>query len=217
MMNEKPSVSKILAQRLALPAHSSMVLKRRVRRLAELIAGLLPEEELKGLDLGCGSGEVSRHLMDLRPDLKVSGSDLIVRPDAVIDVVGSNADNLPFPDGSFDFIFLIDVLHHTLDPAAILREASRASGRFVIIKDHYCQNQFDHFVLSFMDWVGNRAHDIPLPNNYLSRNQWQKLVADCGLRLRHELTSLELYSKPISWFFDRDLHFIALFEKVSAS
>lgn len=213
-MKEKPSVSKILAQQLALPAHSSMVLKRRVRRLAELIASLLPQEELKGLDLGCGSGEVSRHLMHLRADLKITGTDLIVRPDSAIEVVESNADNLPFADGNFDFVFLIDVLHHTLDPAAILREAARVSRKFVIVKDHYCQNQFDHSVLAFMDWVGNRAHDIPLPCNYLSKQQWKELLAVCRLVVSKEIGSLQLYSKPLSWCFDRDLHFIALLEKV---
>lgn len=211
-MNKTP-LSKIIAQKLAFPMHRSLVSSRRVRRLSELISSLLPDRKLLGLDIGCGSGEVAKLIEDLHCGTSIKGSDLIVRPGAVIEVIQSSADKLPFENESFDFVLLIDVLHHTEDPQVFLAEAARVSRSYVIIKDHYCQSFLDRICLSFMDWIGNRAHDVPIPMNYLSKEQWKALYAACDLSLDKELDKLNLYNQPLSLLFDRELHFISRLDK----
>jgi len=55
-----------------------------------------------------------------------------------------------------------DVLHHTQDPAVLLREAVRVSRSFVLLKDHLDENILDDVTLRLMDWVGNRPHGVVL-------------------------------------------------------
>ena len=91
----------------------------------------------------------------------------------------------------------------------MLAECVRVARRAVIVKDHYCNNQFDNARLRFMDWVGNRSHGVRLPYNYLSRRQWRTLYGDLGLFSDVTLETLKLYPIPFRWVFDAQLHFVA--------
>lgn len=211
----KFSFSKLLAQNIALPAHTSFVASRRDKRIAENILSLLPDRDFLGLDIGCGSGNIAKLMQEFSPRIRMQGSDSLVRPNAMIPVTQCSGEKLSFSDGSFDFAILVDVLHHTDDPFPVLSEAIRVSREFVIIKDHYCQNKLDRRLLQFMDWVGNRAHDVTLPFNYLSKNQWNDLFTRSGVLAEKEIPYLGLYSQPFSLIFDRELHFMAKLKKAS--
>src|SRR5689334_9695378 len=88
--------------------------------------GLPPNARI--LDAGCGSGSVLGHL---RAFGEVTGAD--VSPLAVAaararrtgEVVQASIERLPFPDGSFDLVTCLDVLEHTPDDVAVLRELRR--------------------------------------------------------------------------------------------
>jgi SAM-dependent methyltransferase len=207
------SISRILAQTVAFPLHRFCVSSKRDRRLAELIVSLLSDSPSTGLDIGCGSGNIARLVQDLRPQISMQGTDVAARPDAVIPVQEFDGKCLPFANESFDFAMLVDVLHHSLEPHLILGEALRVSRKFVIIKDHFCQSGLDRLTLQFMDWVGNRAHDVPLPFNYLSQAEWQKLYDGCNASVASRIEELNLYSQPFSLIFDRHLHFMNRLEK----
>ncbi len=170
---------------------------------------MMPQGELKGLDIGCGTGEVGKLIQDLRPSTQMLGTDVLVRSCAVIPVLEYDGELLPFEDRSFDFAMLIDVLHHTEDPLKIFKEALRVSRSFVLVKDHYCQNSFDRVLLRFMDWVGNRAHDVEMPFNYLSRQEWRQLADSAGVESSMLVEKPKLYREPISIIFDRNLHFVS--------
>ena len=114
--------------------HSTQVLSRRVRVLARHLADLAPQgADL--LDVGCGDGQVARLLLDQRPDLKVSGVDVLARESTAIPVTLFDGHRLPLADATKDAVMFIDVLHHTPDPRVLLREAARVSRRWIIIKD----------------------------------------------------------------------------------
>jgi hypothetical protein len=108
----------------------------------------------------------------------------------------------------------VDVLHHSCDPLAILRDAARVCRTFILIKDHLAENTLDHMTLRFMDWVGNRPHGVELPYNYLSGQEWQELYAGAGLKEARVDRSIPLYPFPFSRVFGRNLHFIALLKKL---
>lgn len=198
-----------IAKTLATPLHTRLVANRRVSVLARHMSELLPSGSHTGLDIGCGSGEILGLLNEYRPELKLTGAEVIARDDAHIPIVQYDGKSLPFEDGSFDFTMMVDVLHHTDDPEATLKEAVRVSRRFVLIKDHYCENVLDDSVLRFMDWVGNRAHGVHLPFNYLSNARWQDLFPKCGLKMEEVRPHLGLYPFPGSLIFERSLHFAA--------
>jgi SAM-dependent methyltransferase len=197
-----------LAQNVAAPLHSALVVNRRCQRLANALRQLIPgDDAITGLDIGCGTGDIARAIELMRPQTKFEGVDVVVRPDARVAVTKYDGIRLPFADKSFDFGILVDVLHHTEDPAFVLKEAVRVCRGFILIKDHYCENESDRAILRFMDWVGNKAHGIALPYNYQSRADWQEIFSKCGLEQQQTIEKLELYPFPFSLLFERQLHF----------
>jgi SAM-dependent methyltransferase len=193
--------------------HNSVVFGRRVRVLSNLLARTIPDGG-HVLDLGSGDGSVAVALMRLRSDLKVEGVDVKVRPDALINVTEISGDTLPFEDQFFDYVTIVDVLHHTGDPAVVLSEACRVARKGVVIKDHLLQGFAAGPTLRIMDWVGNRGHDVALPYNYLSREKWKLVFQRSGLAPVTWIEKIHLYPPPASLLFDRGLHFVALLAPV---
>lgn len=188
--------------------HHTLVFGRRIRRLAAAIAERLPHDA-RVLDVGCGSGDLAALLMRLRPDVRIEGIDVLVRPGTAIPVTAYDGAHIPFADRSFDAAIVVDVLHHTDDPALVLAEIARVAP-VVIVKDHLRDGILANTTLRFMDWVGNAAHGVRLPYNYLSRREWTGIWAKLELTASRMGTKLALYPRPFSWFFDRGLHFVAV-------
>lgn len=186
--------------------HGKLIFGRRVRVLAQAMAERLPENA-RVLDVGCGSGDLAARVMTLRPDVSIIGIDVLVRPDTAIPVTAYDGNSIPYPDAHFDAAMLIDVLHHTDDPAAVLAEVARVA-RTVLIKDHLRDGVAAATTLRLMDWVGNAPHGVRLPYNYLSRRQWHAIWAALELKSGHFTDRVPLYLAPLSWLFQRRLHFV---------
>ena len=200
----------LIAKKIVKPLHGFTVSGRRIIQLRNNLIKLLPEATvLEGLDVGCGSGELAKKIQDICPDIRMSGVEVLVRENTAINVTKFDGKRLPFEDKSYDFTMLVDVLHHTDDPAVLIRECVRVSRQFILIKDHLCESWWDRVRLRFMDWVGNRGYDVYLPYNYLSQKNWDKLYQIGGVVCEAKVTKLNLYSYPFSLLFDSHLHFIA--------
>ncbi|HMD86320.1 MAG TPA: class I SAM-dependent methyltransferase [Terriglobia bacterium] len=192
--------------------HGRWVHRRRVRVLSALLADLVPPGAAV-LDVGCGDGMIGRLIAQMSPTVIVRGLEVAPRPSCMIECTGFDGVGMPFPDASFDVCLFVDVLHHTTNIAGLLREARRVTRRYVLIKDHVCESKFDRALLSFMDWVGNRAHGVSLPYNYQSKVQWHQILYACGLRAVSWNEALALYPPPFDLLFGRGLHFAGLCEK----
>jgi SAM-dependent methyltransferase len=192
--------------------HRAFVFERRARVLAEMLAAQIPQRA-SVLDIGCGDGTIGSLIAQLRPDIAIQGVEFLVRPDCKIACHAFDGSSLPFPDASFDVCLLVDVLHHTQDPAILLGEAVRVSGSFVLLKDHLDENFLDDATLRFMDWVGNRPHGVVLPYNYQSRREWAQHFSRCGLEETNWTTKVPLYPRPFSLLVGRGLHFVSLLRK----
>lgn len=190
--------------------HTNTVLSRRAVVLRDAICNVLPRgNKLTGVDIGCGNGILGLSIMEKRPDVRMTGVDVHIWPKTVIPVTKYDGNRLPFEDKSVDFAILSDVLHHCESPRAVLMEAARISRKFVIIKDHVCQNGFDRIVLRFMDWFGNRGYGVALPYKYFSSTEWETVFAELGLKPEVTNTKLGLYPFPFSLLFERKLHFVS--------
>jgi SAM-dependent methyltransferase len=196
--------------------HGEYVFGRRVRVLARHLAEVLPRDA-SVLDVGCGDGTVASLVMAARSDLRVEGIDVLVRPQTRIPVRPFDGKTIPHPDGSFDAVMFVDVLHHTDDPAVLLAEAARVARRAVVIKDHNLQGFLGGASLRLMDWVGNARHGVVLPYNYWPPDRWRTSFEALGLRITEDRRRLGLYPPPADWIFGRGLHFVAVLEKVRPS
>lgn len=191
--------------------HDSLVFGRRIRVLADAIGKRIPAGA-RVLDVGCGSGDLAALIMRLRPDLRIEGIDVLVRPDTAIPVTAYDGVAIPFENGSFDAVMIVDVLHHTDDPRAVLAEAARVADT-VVIKDHLRDGFAAYAILRVMDWVGNASHGVRLPYNYLSRDEWKRVWSALGLKPEQMATRLGLYPRPFTWLFERELHFVAILRR----
>ena len=191
--------------------HDKLVFGRRINRLAAALIERLPANA-RVLDVGCGSGDLAALVMRIRPDVRIEGIDVLVRPGTAIPVHQFDGLHIPFADRAFDVAIVVDVLHHTDDPEAVLAEISRVASA-VIVKDHLRDGLAANATLRFMDWVGNAAHGVRLPYNYLSRREWTGMWGRLGLSTSRFADRLSLYPRPFSWIFDRGLHFVTVLSR----
>ena len=114
---------------------------RLLRRLAALCDTKSPASVL---EVGCGTGNyvnslaaiTSAHCSGLDPSSKMLGA--ARRKNRPVSWFQGSAESLPFPNGSYDFIYSVDVLHHVKDRGAFFREAFRVladGGWFVAATD----------------------------------------------------------------------------------
>lgn len=196
------------AKTLLNTAHDKAVFRRRVDVLSSCLARVLPEQGTV-LDVGCGSGEIAQAIMHDKPGLAFRGIDVLLRPKVAIPAQAYNGHDFPYADGAVDWVTIVDVLHHTDDPAVVLREAARVASQGIVIKDHLREGIAAAQTLRFMDWVGNRGHDVRLPYNYLARAEWTAMFDRLGWTVTHWDEEIRLYPFPANLIFGRKLHFVA--------
>ena len=102
-----------------------------------VVEWLAPERGEQILDLGCGDGQLTARLM--ATGAIVTGVDASADMVAAaqlrgIDAIAGNAENLPFPDATFDAVFSNAALHWVRNHEAMMAEVRRVlrpGGRFV--------------------------------------------------------------------------------------
>jgi len=113
----------------------------RVRAVLGVLRGLAPK---RLLDIGTGRGVFLWPLLDAFPALEVTAVERdeyrrahleAVRRGGIerLHVVGADACQLPFENGAFDVVTVLEVLEHQADPVLLAREVVRLASRFVVV------------------------------------------------------------------------------------
>lgn len=191
--------------------HNRGISSRRRDVLARVLVEVIPLNQ-SVLDVGAGDGKLAEALVARRPDLSINGIDIRPAEGSRVPVIEYDGTKIPYDDNTWDVCMANDVLHHCSDPIAILSEICRVSRRFVLLKDHIADTWVDYQVLRLMDWFGNRGYGTPLPYNFLSGLEWDDAYVKLGLRQMVTRRELSLYPPPLTWLFDRNLHFVSLLE-----
>lgn len=139
--------------------------------------GLKPGDRV--LDVGCAKGFLVKDLMKACPGLEAFGLEISeyaliqCEPEVVGRLHLGSADNLPFPDDSFNAVVSINTIHNLPRDRAIqaVREIERlAPGRGFIQVDTYRTPEQRRL---FLDWVLTAEfHDYP--------EGWIKLFEEAG-------------------------------------
>ena len=190
-------------------AHSRLVHQRRVKILRGWIDRYLPAAATSVLDVGSGDGLVLSRIVQSRPGLVAKGIDVLPRAHTHVPVTLFDGRRIPYDDESFDAVMMIDVLHHTDDPAVLLGEARRVARQCILIKDHLRDGWLAAERLKFMDYLGNARYGVALPCVYWTQREWSRAFADLGLAVQRWQTELGLYPWFADWVFGRSLHFVA--------
>ncbi len=103
------------------------LLRRKVEAIVNTMGGV---DGKAGLDVGCGQGEYSLQFalqgaemtgVDLSDSQLVWARRNADSKDLEVEWVEASADQLPFPDGQFDFVYCVNMLHHMDNPDAQVR------------------------------------------------------------------------------------------------
>ena len=113
-------------------------------------ASLRPDDVV--LDVGCKFGDLRHLFQENRQQIQYYGIDISAQVLAEITCAGDDhffaADvkgGLPFADGTFDRVFMLEVLEHVENPSQCLREVKRvlnSTGRLILsVPNPYCWNE----------------------------------------------------------------------------
>ena len=196
--------------------HDKLVYSRRMMRLTELLSEMLQNNGggyKNILDVGCGDGLIDNCLMRENTEIRITGIDVLVRPNTFIEVTEYDGHHIPLEDNAVDTVMAIDVLHHTDNPGELIKEMTRVASSTVIIKDHIKSGLVSYIKLRSMDYVGNAHYHVRLPYNYLTKKEWEELFLKNNLEVQEYLSDLHLYTGLFHALFDRNLHFIAMLKK----
>jgi SAM-dependent methyltransferase len=142
-------------------------------KVVKRLVGSLPPNA-RVLDAGCGSGNNSRYLLSLRPDLKITGLDIDPQvrrqvPEGVFFRQGSVLHLKAFRSETFDAVLCFHLLEHLSDPRLAVSELGR-----VLKKGGVLLAECPHWVCAFLP-IGSNFYDDPTHIRPHSKESFKEL------------------------------------------
>lgn len=175
-----------------LPIYKKLTQQRSIT-FAQYLAPLIPDGAHL-LDFGCGNMYTARQLLLLRPQLKITGLDIIRDQNLTDEILAdkrlafqlSGEKAIDSPDNSFDGALALATLHHTPNPEYFLSELKRVvkPGGFIILVEEMAINLLDKVYISVEDWLLNKMKEgVPVPLNFRYHRQYLAEFRKQGLEV----------------------------------
>ena len=126
------------------------------------------------LDVGCGTGVFTTPLSALAASvIGVDYSAHMLRGNRSGHLAQADAARLPFASGAFDLVFSANLLHHSAEPQAIVREMARVTKRYVVLVE---PNRSNPLMFLFGVIVPEERGLLKFTRSYVSQT-----MQSCGL------------------------------------
>ncbi len=166
-----------------------------IRADLKSVASLIPSGS-RVLDLGCGSGELLRRLIDKK---QCTGTGVEKEPQSVLTAIGSGIPLIEldldtqldqFDDDSYDVVVLSRTLQAVLKPEQLLRQMARIGRRMIVSMPNF---GYWHHRISLLRGRMPRSRDLPFswydtPNlHHSTLRDLEKLFTDLGLTIEKRI------------------------------
>ena len=159
-----------------------------IRNELQVLSALVPLEGQRIIELGCGNARLARQLLHAYPASQVTGLEVDVRqhaknladPQEHLSFVVAGAQEVPFPDASFDLALMLKSLHHVplplLDQA--LSEVARVlrPGGHLYVSEPVYDGPLNEIVRLFNDEGVVRAAAQAAVDRALAQGPWQQVA-----------------------------------------
>lgn len=132
----------------------------------------------KVLDVGCGTGFISQ----LYPNFDITGIDI---SDGMLShnsytCIKASAEDIPFPENTFDFVVCRSLLHHLDNPGTGLKEAFRVlkpGGKFV------CWDPLHGFIYNIVRGIFQHTDRFSHLHHSFGDKELFKMIEDTGFKI----------------------------------
>jgi len=152
---------------------------------AALIAAQLAPHLAAGqqvLEIGAGQGLVAQELQRMTC-AQLTLVDVVNYNQSALPCMTYDGAHLPFPAQSFDYSLLVFVLHHTVEPLLVLREALRVSRCGVLVCENHVSGWWRQAVTRVVDSLPHFRYGVPICYRTLSVERWQTLASPLPVRV----------------------------------
>jgi len=153
-----------------------------------LLAELVPLDGQDIIELGCGGAQLARALVASHPTSRVTGLEVDARqhaknlaaPQEGLSFVAAGAQDIPFPDESFDLALMLKSLHHVPLPmlARALGEVARVlrPGGHLYVSEPVYDGAFNDVIRVFNDEGVVRAAAQAALDEALQSGAWEAVA-----------------------------------------
>ena len=117
-------------------------------------------------------------------------------------------------DKKYDFILVIDVLHHigieNMHNVIKIFNSMKSHFKYLFIKDHFEYGFFSNKMLRIMDFIGNYYNNLSLPKKYFTQIEYDKFINKIKLKEIKRITNIRYYKKYWLFFSNPNLQFISI-------
>ena len=181
-----------------LPAGFAGYMRQRACEKRDLVLRILGQKNkhqtsLRGmriLDVGAGEGYLGEILED-EEGAGVTLADVVDMNRSRLPVTIVDEGRLPFPDGSFEIVLLVYVLHHCRDAERVVSEALRVSGEngHVVVIESVYDAPWNHRLLRWLDLLANRLRSGGVMKGqeehlkFRAVEEWERMFREKGARV----------------------------------